>query len=76
MNECAPPESETFAAVTRTTAHCGDDRTVVLVTVSGAGHQWPGSDPSPALEMIRADPPSDELDATAEIWAFFAAHRR
>ncbi|MEV6223704.1 PHB depolymerase family esterase [Nocardia fluminea] len=76
VNECAPPESETSAAVSRTTAHCGDDRTVALVTVRGAGHQWPGSDSSPALEMIGADPPSGEFDATAEIWAFFAAHRR
>jgi polyhydroxybutyrate depolymerase len=35
------------------------------------GHQWPGGLPFPPWLM---GAPSDDVDATQEIWAFFDAH--
>lgn len=69
-DRCPAPTVTRSGPVTTSTADCPDGRTVSLVTVDGAGHQWPGS------ESVRAaaDAPSDALDATATLWAFFAAH--
>lgn len=50
---------------------CADDAAVVLYTVRGGGHTWPGGEPLP--EWF-AGPTSRSLDATARMWAFFAAH--
>lgn len=51
---------------------------VALITVAGAGHQWPGGRPAPprVVRMLRLDQPSPALDATAVLWSFFAAHPR
>jgi polyhydroxybutyrate depolymerase len=70
VDRCAPPTVTTDGPVTTSSADCADGRGVTLITVEGAGHQWPGSQP------IRdgADPPSPALDATGTIWAFFASH--
>jgi polyhydroxybutyrate depolymerase len=63
--------------VTTSTAKCPAGRTVELITIAGAGHQWPGAAPSPvAQRLLHLDPPSTALDATAVIWQFFAAHPR
>jgi polyhydroxybutyrate depolymerase len=52
-------------------------RTVELITIAGAGHQWPGATPDPlAQRLLHADPPSTALNATQVIWQFFAAHPR
>lgn len=70
VDQCVRPVVTTAGAVTTSSADCADGRGVTLITIDGAGHQWPGSRP------IRegADPPSAELDATATLWTFFAAH--
>ena len=61
--------------VTTSTANCPAGRTVELITIAGAGHQWPGAKPSVlAQKLLGTDPPSAALDATAVIWRFFAAH--
>jgi polyhydroxybutyrate depolymerase len=72
VNGCAEPTVTTAGPVTTSAAQCPDGRSVELITIDGAGHQWPGSQP------IRegADPPSAALDATATFWQFFAAHPR
>jgi len=72
VDRCAQPAVTSAGPVTTSAADCADGRGVTLITIDGAGHQWPGSQP------IRdgADPPSDALDATATMWAFFAAHPR
>ncbi len=59
------------ARVTRLTfASCADGSAVELVTIEGGGHSWPGGD-----RLARfLDPPSPALDATDEIWRFFARH--
>jgi polyhydroxybutyrate depolymerase len=50
---------------------------VALVTVYGAGHQWPGGAAAPRVErLLGLDPPSRAVDATAMLWSFFASHPR
>jgi polyhydroxybutyrate depolymerase len=53
-------------------AGCRDGRGVVLYTIEGGGHTWPGG---PGVGYI-VGPVSRELDATQVIWEFFAAHPR
>jgi len=49
---------------------CGGDAAVELISIEGGGHSWPGGD-----RLARfLDPPSPAVDATAEVWRFFARH--
>ena len=52
---------------------CGSTA-VMLVRVDGGGHTWPGRAQYLPKSMI--GPASQDLDATADEWAFFAAHPR
>jgi len=45
---------------------------VALITIRGGAHSWPGGQRLNA----RLDPPYPGLNATEEIWRFFAAHPR
>jgi polyhydroxybutyrate depolymerase len=76
IDSCAPPTSTTSWDVTTETAGCADGRTVELISVAGAGHQWPGGAKSPLLERFGVPPPSTALDATDTIWQFFAQSHR
>ena len=51
---------------------CRENRSVVLYTVEGGGHTWPGG-PATRGRIGRA---SREIDATDAIWAFFQRHPR
>jgi polyhydroxybutyrate depolymerase len=46
---------------------CQEGASVVLYTIEGGGHTWPGS---PLLEAFT----TDEINATDIIWEFFKAH--
>ena len=73
-NRCAatPIESPAAADVTRLEyGNCADRAAVVLYTVKGGGHQWPGGKPLPRWLL---GPPSDSIDATALMWSFFEDH--
>jgi len=63
--------SEVAGTVRRTRyASCSGGSEVEFVMIEGGGHSWPGGD-----RVARfLDPPSQALDATAEIWRFFARH--
>ncbi|HTQ17329.1 alpha/beta hydrolase family esterase [Mycobacterium sp.] len=74
IDACGPPNSTTAGDVTTETAGCADGRTVELISVAGAGHQWPGGEPSPIAERFGVPPPSTALNATDTIWQFFAQH--
>lgn len=76
VDGCDAPREATEGVVTTSSAECPAGRSVVLVTVAGAGHQWPGSSTSLAQRVIGADPPSDAIDATTLIAEFFLAHPR
>ena len=74
-DNCAPPTTSNAGPVTTSTATCPDGRAVELITIAGAGHQWPGSRPTPVAErLFHLDPPSTALAATPTIWQFFNAH--
>ena len=74
-DSCAAPVVTVAAPVTTSVATCPGGRAVELITIAGAGHQWPGSPARPVLQRIAGtDPPSTALDATDVIWRFFAAH--
>ena len=74
-NRCAPRPVESVMApdVTRREyTHCADDAAVVLYTIHGGGHTWPGGGPLPEW-FVGSD--SRSIDATVTMWAFFRAHR-
>jgi polyhydroxybutyrate depolymerase len=76
IDTCAAPGTAVAASVRTAVAECPQGRNVELVTIDGAGHQWPGGKPStPAIAaLLGLDEPSTALNATSTIWAFFAAH--
>jgi polyhydroxybutyrate depolymerase len=51
--------------------HCADDATVVLYTLRGGGHSWPGGKPLPKWFV---GPTNRSIDATSLMWAFFREH--
>ena len=63
--------TERAGAVTRERFDsCAANSAVELITIEGGGHSWPGG-----ARLARfLDEPSMALDATSEIWAFFARH--
>jgi polyhydroxybutyrate depolymerase len=74
-NRCGPSpvESVVAADVTRREyTGCAGDAAVVLYTVRGGGHTWPGGKPLPEWAV---GPTSNGIDATSQMWAFFRAHR-
>lgn len=73
-NRCGPNAVESVAAadVSRLEyTNCASDASVLLYTVQGGGHQWPGG--KPIAEWI-VGPYSSSVEATKLIWAFFRAH--
>jgi polyhydroxybutyrate depolymerase len=77
-NECnvTPSESAISADVTRLEySDCESGAMVVLYTVAGGGHTWPGSNP-PEWTTGMAGRTTDSIDATRAIWAFFREHPR
>jgi polyhydroxybutyrate depolymerase len=74
-NRCgtSPIESEVAVDVTRLEyTDCADEAAVVLLTIHGGGHTWPGGEPLP--EWF-AGPTNRSIDATREMWAFFRENR-
>jgi polyhydroxybutyrate depolymerase len=77
VDGCADATATTVGTVTTSVATCPRGLSVELITIAGAGHQWPGSPPKPVVEKVLGlDPPSTALNATDTIWRFFADHRR
>jgi polyhydroxybutyrate depolymerase len=76
IDGCGEPTTTIDGPVTTATADCPSGRAVELITIAGAGHQWPGARPMNPLvaALLDLDQPSTALDATAVIWSFFAAH--
>lgn len=75
-NRCGanPIESAVAADVNRREyTGCADDAHVVLYTIHGGGHTWPGGGPQPAWFVGRT---SKGVDASRQAWAFFQAHPR
>ncbi|MFY9552193.1 MAG: PHB depolymerase family esterase [Thermoanaerobaculia bacterium] len=74
-NRCGPNPVESVVAkdVTRLDyTNCAEDAAVVLYTIQGGGHTWPGS--KPILAWI-VGPTSRSIDASSLMWEFFREHR-
>ena len=73
-NGCAasPVDSAVATDVTRREhTHCANDASVVLYTIQGGGHTWPGGGPLPEWFV---GPTSRSIDASSVMWAFFREH--
>ena len=73
-NHCGPIPIDSVVApdVTRLEyTNCADEAAVVLYTIKGGGHTWPGG-----LQMPEwlVGPTSRSIDATSRMWAFFREH--
>lgn len=71
-DRCAEPAERERKGIVRRTSYrsCADGSAVELVAIEGGGHSWPGGE-----RLARfLDAPSPALDATDEIWRFFARH--
>lgn len=73
---CGPPTVSGMPPVRWESAVSPAGVEVALISLEGVGHVWPGSrPPSPGvMAMLDLDPPSQVIDATAELWSFFARH--
>jgi polyhydroxybutyrate depolymerase len=75
-NRCAaePLDSVVALDVTRREyVRCADGAAVVLYTVRGAGHTWPGGRP---LSAWLVGTTTRSIDASREMWRFFQDHPR
>jgi polyhydroxybutyrate depolymerase len=66
----AQPATYASGSLVRTTfAPCAEGSEVVLDTINGGVHAWPGGKSNRSVGE-----PADAINATAEIWAFFTQH--
>ena len=75
-NRCVPDPLDaqvTGSVRSLTYSNCAEHADVILYTIAGGGHSWPGG--KPLLEWM-AGPPSREIDATKVMWDFFVQHPR
>lgn len=56
VDRCSAPVATTIGALTTSTAGCANNRSVVLVTVDGGGHEWPPFATQTLWEFFAAHP--------------------
>lgn len=74
-NRCASEPVDSAIArdvVRRTYMECADDAPVVLYTIRGGGHTWPGGMQLPEWFVGRT---TRSINATGLMWTFFSEHR-
>ena len=72
-DHCAPEYTDTrlgSEVVRRKWKGCPPGSAIVFYIIKGGGHTWPGAVPVKALGLT-----TQQIDASAEIWKFFAAHK-
>jgi polyhydroxybutyrate depolymerase len=75
-NRCAPTPVDSAVGtdvIRRAYTNCAERADVVLYTLLGGGHTWPGGKPLPEWFVGRT---SRSIDATRQMWAFFREHHR
>jgi len=73
-NRCAsvPADSVVAPDVTRRSyGHCAHNADVVLYTIGGGGHTWPGGGPHPAWFVGKQ---THSIEASRIMWRFFLEH--
>lgn len=75
-DDCGNPVTQSKGVVKRSDATCRDGRAISLITITDAGHQWPGAVPESRFirHFFRLDMPSTVLDATDVLWRSFVDH--
>ncbi len=75
-DRCQDPVTQSAGPVHTQKASCGPGLDVEVITIDGAGHQWPGATLDAARRAMDGpkNQPSEAIDATAQLWSFFAAH--
>jgi polyhydroxybutyrate depolymerase len=78
IDSCSGSITTNEGVVSTAISQCVSGRTVELITIAGAGHQWPGAiaDSKADQRLIKLDPPSTALDATSIFWKFFSEHAK
>lgn len=74
-NRCGPNAIDVLVAADASRLEytgCAEGADVVLYTLRGGGHTWPGGKPLPEWW---AGPTSRSIDASALMWRFFREHR-
>ena len=74
-NRCAPEPADSVVAadvVRHSWPGCADGASVVLYTIQGGGHTWPGGGPLPEWFV---GPTTHSIDASRLMWLFFRQHR-
>jgi polyhydroxybutyrate depolymerase len=51
--------------------NCNQGAEVILYTIEGGGHTWPGGVPIPIVGKT-----TEAIDATEEMWRFFQGYER
>jgi len=73
-NRCAPTPIDSAVAPDisrRAYTSCANGADVVLYTIHGGGHTWPGGGPLPESWLGST---SSSIDASREMWAFYRQH--
>ena len=73
-NRCGPNPIDSMVAKDvrrREYTECAEEASVVLYTILGGGHTWPGGGPLPEWFVGTT---SKSIDASREMWAFFREH--
>lgn len=71
-NGCETEKVTRILPAVERTVHSGGNAEVVVYTIAGGGHSWPGG----RRAWFGADAPFPGFNATDEIWEFFARHVR
>lgn len=75
IDACEPSAITSEGVVTKSISKCDDAKAVELITIAGAGHQWPGAKANAkSSKRLALDPPSTALNATEALWDFFESH--
>jgi polyhydroxybutyrate depolymerase len=56
VDQCRAPSVTTDGGVSTSTAGCADNRGVVLITIDGGGHEWPGFAAQTLWQFFAAQP--------------------
>jgi polyhydroxybutyrate depolymerase len=75
-DHCGTAEVNVAGVVATSVNSCTRGDQVTLITISDAGHQWPGATPNRPMArvLLNLDPPSSAMNATAVLWEFFQRH--
>jgi polyhydroxybutyrate depolymerase len=70
-----PNTADDRMTVTRTAySGCRQNADVVLFTIVGGGHTWPGLQPSRRAALLRLGPATRDISANDLMWEFFERH--